>query len=113
SRPATARIRGASSHQRALEGRRYGQAKLLRSRRWQGPGLHRSSAGFWLQRMALLGGEYRSRANLTGGSGGGMDGQPRASEEYSQREYREIGIAYASVPHSEYGRYWVQEFGAR
>ena len=30
-----------------------------------------------------------------------------------KREYREIGIAYATEPHSEYGRYWVQEFGAR
>jgi len=30
-----------------------------------------------------------------------------------KREYREIGIAYANDPHSEYGRYWVQEFGAR
>lgn len=30
-----------------------------------------------------------------------------------KREYREIGIAFTTDSHSEYGRYWVQEFGSR
>lgn len=38
---------------------------------------------------------------------------PGHRENILRPEFREIGIAYATGSHSDYKRYWVQEFGAR
>jgi uncharacterized protein YkwD len=38
---------------------------------------------------------------------------PEHRENILKRSYHEIGIGFASEGHSSFGRYWVQEFGAR